>query len=89
MGDSRLLQRAIEQLPGRPHEWMPGEIFRIARLLTHQHHFRPWRPLAEDSLRSPLIEVARLAAGGDPANHLERRPVRQEVGDGLAGPGHV
>src|SRR5690606_41810764 len=61
--DTRVPQRPIEQLPGRPDEGASGPILPISRLLAAEHDRRRARTLAENGLRRLAVEVAPGASG--------------------------
>ena len=63
--DSRLRERAIEQLPGRPDERTPGQILLIARLLADEHDLRVERPFAEHRLGARICR-GRSACSASP-----------------------
>src|SRR5690242_6512799 len=62
--DSRLLERAVEQLARRSHEGMAVQIFFVSWLLTDEHDLRALRTFAEDGLRRVLPQIAVAAALG-------------------------
>src|SRR5919109_70307 len=76
--DAGLLERPVEQLPGRADERFAGLVLLIAGLLADEHRLRFRQSFAEDGLRPGLPEVARLASGGSVAERLEREPVGDE-----------
>src|SRR5205823_10700088 len=73
------LQRAIQQLAGRPDERMPTEIFLVAGLLADEHQRRGSWTFAEDGLRAALVEVTRLAPGGRRPHRGQSRSSRNQV----------
>src|SRR5437764_13134418 len=48
--DAGLLERLVEQAPGRPDEWASLEILPVAGLFADEHHVRSLQALAEDRL---------------------------------------
>ena len=70
--DPRLLERLIEQAPGRADERPSLEVLTVARLLAHEHHRRLAGAFAEHRLRRVAVERARGAAGGGAAQRGER-----------------
>jgi hypothetical protein len=60
--DACLLERAIEQLPGRPYEGVALQVLFVARLFADQHESRTRRAVTEHRLRRLLIEGATAAA---------------------------
>ena len=54
--DTRLLERAIEQLACRSHERVACKILGSAGLLAHEHQFRAGRSLADDGLRTDFVQ---------------------------------
>ena len=71
--DSRLDQRFVEEVSGRPDERLSLQIFLIAGLLANKHYGRCRFPFAEDGLRSRSPQVASLAAGGRSLELFESR----------------
>src|ERR671922_53641 len=76
--DAGLLERPVEQLPGRADERFAGLVLLIAGLLADEHRLRFRQSFAEDGLRPGLPEVARLASGSSVAERLQREPVGDE-----------
>src|SRR5437764_11745117 len=71
--DPGLRERAVQELPGRPHERPALEVLAVAGLLSDQHHLRRRRSLAEDRLRPGAPQVARATARRGAAKRLEVR----------------
>src|SRR6185436_2041808 len=84
--DAGLLERGVEQPPGRTDERVAGEILGVARLLADQHHLGLARSFPEHGLRAALVEIAGLAPGGDLPYRAQRGPVGQQLADRNAGP---
>ena len=76
--DLDLLERLVEQLPGRADEGMALDVLAVARLLADEDHVGVSTTLAEDRLRAALPEWAGLALGGRLAQLLQARPRRDE-----------
>ena len=55
------LEGTIEKVTRGPDEWTAGEVFFIARLLSHHHDSGSGRSFAKDGLRSVAVEVAPFA----------------------------
>src|SRR4029077_7172240 len=86
----RLLQSAVEQLPGGTHERHALQILLQTRLLTDQHDLRACRSGPEDGLRGPPPQracptIARLApqygevSGGNVLHRLREKRGRRGV----------
>ena len=80
--DGRRIERAVEQLAGRPDEGMSGFVFRVAGLLTHNHHAGARRSFAEDSLRPELEEMTSATAVRRGTKLRQRRVRRNEISGG-------
>jgi hypothetical protein len=63
--DPGLGQRAIQDRSRGAHEWVPGEIFPIAGLLSDEHQCGTVGAFAEDGLSRVLEQVARRTAKGE------------------------
>ena len=61
--DSRLVEHAVEELPGGPDEGMAVAILAVAGLLAHEHQASVGRALTEHRLGRPRVEFARRAPG--------------------------
>src|SRR3546814_13587621 len=59
--DPRLLQRIVEQLPGRPDKGAPGQILLIAGLFPDEHKRGVDRPFSEHRLGRVAVERAACA----------------------------
>ena len=55
--DTGLFQCPVEEMSGRSHEGMAGQILLIARLFADKQQLGPRRPFAEHRLRGLFIEV--------------------------------
>ena len=81
--DAGILERLVEELPGGPDERLPGLVLLVAGLLPDEHGLCTLASLAENGLRSALVEVARGAGGGRLAELGQGRPLRDEWRRGL------
>jgi hypothetical protein len=52
--DAGFDERAVEEFPGRAHEWMPAQILFVPRLLADQHQLRRRRAFTENGLGPAL-----------------------------------
>jgi hypothetical protein len=77
--EAGVLERAVEELPGGPHERMSLDVLAVTRLLADEHQLGVLGPFAEDRLRAGLPEWAGLAAGSRFAQ-LPGRWVRRNQG---------
>lgn len=62
--DPRFLERAVENIPGRPDERFPGQIFSIAGLFAEQHESRAFAAFAEHGLGRIFVKRAGGAMRG-------------------------
>ena len=75
--ESRLLDDAIEQAPGRSYEGVTPKVLLVARLLAHQHDRGVARSLSAHRLSGPLPQIASMAVG------RTSRPRRRRLQYGL------
>jgi hypothetical protein len=83
--DACLVESPVEQLTGRAHERLAGEILAIARLLADEHDAGRDPALTEDGLGGPLPEIARPAARRGVAHVVEAGPAGGGRRDGGRG----
>jgi hypothetical protein len=57
-------QGPVQNSSGRPHERPAGNVFLVARLFSHKHHFGTRCPFPKDSLRPIQIEWASATSRG-------------------------
>jgi hypothetical protein len=82
--DAGLLERLVEDLPGRADEGLALAVLLVAWLLTDHHHVRLARALAKDRLRRFRIERAATACLNRLAEGLQREVVG-EIGGSAHG----
>src|SRR5438874_4132414 len=81
--DARVLQRLVEELPGRPDERLALQVLLVAGLLADEDDVSLRGALAEDGLRPGLVERAGGAARRSFAELRQARPLRAERRGGL------
>lgn len=86
--DAGLLQRAVQQIAGRPNKRVTLQVFLVARLFPHQHDAEAFSPFAGHGLRgigiqgtaAARIEARRLLVGIDGDGRCGRCIGRHLVG---------